>query len=82
MKLKDLMLDCPEKFLETEITGVTDDSRKVSSGNLFVCVKGPVADGHNYATKALENGAAAIITERDLNLENQIILKIKLLKKI
>lgn len=75
MKLKDLMLDCPEKFLETEITGVTDDSRKVSSGNLFVCVKGPVADGHNYATKALENGAAAIITERDLNLENQIIVE-------
>ena len=74
MKLKDLMLNCPEKFGEIEITGVTDDSRKVLKGNLFICVKGPVSDGHDYANKALESGAAVIITERDLKLENQIIV--------
>ena len=75
MKLKDLLLNCPEKFRETEISGVTDDSRKVSEGNAFICVKGPLADGHNYAQKALENGAAVVIAERDLSLENQIIVE-------
>ncbi len=75
MKLKDLMLNCPKAFGEMEISGVTDDSRKVTKGNAFVCVKGPVADGHDYANKALENGASVIITERDLKLENQIIVE-------
>ncbi len=74
MKLKDLMLNCPKKFCELEISGVTDDSRKVSEGNAFVCVKGPVADGHDYVNKALENGAAIIVTERDLGFENQIVV--------
>ena len=54
MKLKDLILNCPEKFCEFEISGVTDDSRKVEKNNLFVCVKGPVVDGHDYAEKAVE----------------------------
>ncbi|MBO5106429.1 MAG: UDP-N-acetylmuramoyl-L-alanyl-D-glutamate--2,6-diaminopimelate ligase [Clostridia bacterium] len=75
MKLKDLISNCPETFLDVEISGVTDDSRKVAKSNLFVCVKGPVADGHNYAQKAIESGAAVVITERDLKLENQIIVE-------
>lgn len=74
MKLKELMLNCPACFCETEISGVTDDSRKVRGGNAFICVKGPLVDGHDYAKKALENGAAVVIAERDLNLENQIIV--------
>jgi len=74
MKLKDLILNCPEKVSQIEITGVTDDSRKVEAGNLFVCVKGPVSDGHDYAQKALDNGASVIITERDLGIESQIVV--------
>ena len=75
MKLKDLILNCPEKFCEFEISGVTDDSRKVEKNNLFVCVKGPVVDGHDYAEKAVENGASVVIAERDLGLSNQIIVE-------
>ena len=75
MKLKDLILNCPEVFANVEISGVTDDSRKVTNSNLFVCVKGPVADGHDYAQKALDSGAAVIITEKDLKINNQIIVE-------
>lgn len=74
MKLKDLILNCPEQFNNIEISGVTDDSRKVEKNNLFICVKGPLSDGHDYAKKALENGAAIIVAERDLGIENQIIV--------
>ncbi len=74
MKLKSLILNCPEKFCDIEISGITDDSRKVEKDNLFVCVKGPVSDGHDYAEKAIENGAAVIITERDLGLVNQVVV--------
>lgn len=74
MKLKDLMLNCPEKFSELEITGVTDDSRKARKDSLFIAVKGPLSDGHDYAKQALEKGAAVIITERDLKEKNQIVV--------
>lgn len=59
---------------ETEISGITCDSRQVKPGFAFVCIKGAKSDGHDYAEKALENGAAVIIAERDLGLEVQIVV--------
>ena len=46
--------------LDKEITSVEFDSRKVSSGSLFVCVKGFTVDGHTFAAKAAEQGASAL----------------------
>lgn len=74
MKLKELVLNCPIQYADIEISGITDDSRKVEKGYLFVCIKGPVSDGHDYAGKAMEKGAVAVVTERDLGIEKQIIL--------
>ena len=39
------------------------DSRKVSAGSLFIAVKGHTVDGHAYITKAIDNGASAILCE-------------------
>lgn len=59
---------------DTEITSLTDDSRKVTEGCLYVCIKGEHFDGHSAAQKALEAGAAAVVTERDLGLgERQLV---------
>lgn len=74
MKLKEL-INCSENLGSLEITGVTCDSRKVEEGFAFVCIAGSVSDGHDYAQKALESGAAVIICERDLGLRNQIIVQ-------
>ncbi|OGI00359.1 MAG: UDP-N-acetylmuramoyl-L-alanyl-D-glutamate--2,6-diaminopimelate ligase [Candidatus Melainabacteria bacterium GWF2_37_15] len=49
------------------ITGITYDSRKVSKGNIFVCIKGEKSDGHNFAAQAAEKGAALIVSEKELN---------------
>lgn len=73
MKLKNL-IDCNKTLGELEITGVTCDSRQVKEGYAFVCIKGALSDGHNYAQTALEQGAAVIIAERDLGLESQIVV--------
>ena len=43
---------------DTEITSVTDDTRKITEGSLFVCVKGGSFDGHSAAAEMLEKGAA------------------------
>ena len=49
--------------LEREISGVQIDSRAVTAGQLFIAVKGTVADGHTYIGKALQQGASAILCE-------------------
>lgn len=47
-----------------EITGVSYDSRKTQSGELFVAITGYETDGHLYIGKAISNGAAVILCER------------------
>lgn len=54
---------------ETVITGIQTDSRKVRPGDLFICIPGLVADGHHFAAKAAELGAAALVVERDVPTE-------------
>lgn len=46
------------------ITGLTDDSRKVESGSLFVAVKGEKVDGHTFLDRVVDAGAAAVVVER------------------
>jgi UDP-N-acetylmuramoyl-tripeptide--D-alanyl-D-alanine ligase len=41
--------------------GVTIDSRKVAPGDLFVAIRGPNFDGHDFVATALEAGAAAAL---------------------
>lgn len=71
MKLINL-IKCSEALADKDITGITCDSRQVKAGFAFVCINGAKADGHDYAEKALENGAAVIVSERDLGLKSQI----------
>ena len=46
-----------------EVTAIHNDSRKVTSGSLFVAVKGYATDGHAYISKAIEMGASVIVFE-------------------
>ncbi|MBE6852017.1 MAG: UDP-N-acetylmuramoyl-L-alanyl-D-glutamate--2,6-diaminopimelate ligase [Ruminococcus sp.] len=58
---------------DREVSGITDNSNNVKEGYVFVCVKGATFDGHTKAAEALSKGAAAVVTERDLGLSDQII---------
>lgn len=42
------------------------DSRKISGGDLFVCIPGFKVDGHDFAAQVVEHGAAALVVERPL----------------
>lgn len=75
MKLCDLLENNAETRLgNIEISSVTDDTRKVTDGALFVCVKGGSFDGHDSAAEMLEKGAAAVVCEHDLGLGDRQIL--------
>lgn len=45
--------------------GAAYDNRKVRPGDLFVAIAGERADGHDFATSAVEAGAVAVLAERD-----------------
>ena len=45
------------------VTGVTHDSRAVSSGSVFVAVRGQRTDGASFAEEAIRRGATAIVAE-------------------
>ena len=75
MKLCDLIENNAVTAIgDTEISSVTDDTRKVTEGSLFVCVKGGSFDGHTAAAEMLEKGAAAVVCERDLGLGDRQII--------
>ena len=67
MKLRDLTKNIKSATFygsdEADIKGVNIDSRKIEAGHLFIAIKGTQADGHQFITKAIEQGAVAILCE-------------------
>lgn len=52
---------------EKEITAVSSDTRKIEAGCLFIAIKGERFDGHDFAASAIEQGAAAVLSEKKLD---------------
>ena len=63
----DLPFSHPANLPEVEIAGIAIDSRAVKPGYLFVAMQGGTADGHDYIQKAIDNGAVAIVGEKDIS---------------
>ena len=61
--IKDIkQLRC-EGSVDTPVTGIGQDSRKVVPGTLFIAVRGTAADGHRFMDAAAESGAVCIVCE-------------------
>lgn len=78
MKLQQL-LKClhpiiPFKGEDPEITSIENDNRKVQNGSLFICIKGYTVDGHDFASSAVKNGAAAVLAERPLDIDVPVVV--------
>ncbi|MFZ5883873.1 MAG: UDP-N-acetylmuramoyl-L-alanyl-D-glutamate--2,6-diaminopimelate ligase [Chloroflexota bacterium] len=63
----DFPFSYPSDVPDVPISGIAIDSRAVQPGQLFVAMTGGTTDGHNYIPKAIENGAAAVVGEKDLS---------------
>jgi UDP-N-acetylmuramoyl-L-alanyl-D-glutamate--2,6-diaminopimelate ligase len=53
----------PSALSAVEITGLDYDSRRIAPGWLFFAFTGAKADGRHYASRAMEQGAVAIVSE-------------------
>ncbi len=67
MKLSDLLTslkyDIVQGTKETKAGKVTNDTRNIGPGDIFVCIEGAVKDGHLFAKEALEKGAAVLVIQ-------------------
>ena len=63
------------------IQGVSTDTRSLMPGNLFVALKGPRFDGHQYVFQAFEKGAAAVLVSEPLSPgmppKDKVVIQVK-----
>lgn len=76
MLLKQLIEDMDYEVLagrvDTEVTTLVYDSRKVEKGSVFVCISGSVRDAHDFIPDVVGKGAAAVIVEKDVELQEGV----------
>jgi UDP-N-acetylmuramoyl-L-alanyl-D-glutamate--2,6-diaminopimelate ligase len=78
MKLSELVQGVPGATVRgdpgTEIRGLAYHTRDVADGTLFFCVPGLTFDGHEFASTAVEAGAAAVVCERETGVDAAQVL--------
>jgi len=62
---------------DVALGAVSSDTRNLPPGCLFVALKGPRFDGHTFAARALENGAAAVMVAADAGIDAAPALVVK-----
>lgn len=75
MKLQEIIRNTKivktEGELDIEISGIAYDSRKVKKGDVFVAIPGLIYDGTHFVPMALDKGAAAVVTEKDIDIKGR-----------
>ncbi|MCR5268171.1 MAG: UDP-N-acetylmuramoyl-L-alanyl-D-glutamate--2,6-diaminopimelate ligase [Lachnospiraceae bacterium] len=70
--LKELSYEIVQGTVDVEVTGLVTDNRRITAGNLFVCIAGANFDGHSAAKEAAEKGAVALIVEKDVDTDQNV----------
>lgn len=69
-------LDLPAELADADITGACIDSRQCKPGDIFICIPGARVDGHDYAKRAAEKGARAVLVQKDISEPGAAVLKV------
>lgn len=62
---------------DIDVTGITSDSRKVTSGYAFIALKGVQVDGHEFIGKAIESGAKVVVFEENIDTSDSSVTYVK-----
>ena len=76
MLLKKLIKNCPSKFSNIIVRGLSSDSRKLKKGELFFALRGTQINGERFINQAIKKGACAVISSKK-NKKNPKIIKVK-----
>ena len=76
MKLSELLMSLDaistEGNLDVEISGVTDDSRVVTRGRLFVAVKGQREDGHAFVEQVCRSHVGGVVVQAPFQVPSRL----------
>lgn len=64
--LEELSYELKKGSIDTRITTLVYDSRKVEPGSVFVCISGTKLDAHDFIEDTARAGAAAVVVEKDV----------------
>lgn len=64
--LERLNYECIGDSTDVDVKDVINDSRRVSDGSLFICIKGAVTDGHQYAAEVIKRGAKVLVVQEEV----------------
>lgn len=86
-KLKDILYKVAVETVygstDVSVNNIVFDSRKIADKDVFVAIKGVVANGHQYINNVIENGATAIVCEDlpEIIKKDIVYIKVKDTKK-
>ena len=58
---------------QQEVYSVVFDSRKVSEGSLFICIRGAVVDGHSFVDDVVKKGAKTLVVEEAVSVPDDVL---------
>ena len=70
--LERISCTCIQGSIDTEVTDIVNDSRKITPGCLFFCIPGAVTDGHKFAAQAAEQGAAVLVVSKEVEVPDSV----------
>ena len=70
--LERISYTCIQGSIDTEVTDIVNDSRKITPGCLFFCIPGAVTDGHKFAAQAAEQGAAVLVVSKEVEVPDSV----------
>lgn len=65
--LEGLDYQCIQGEIDIDITTIENDSRNVTNGSLFFCIRGAVVDGHKFAADVIQKGAKVLVCEEEIS---------------
>lgn len=63
--------------LDTEVTDLAYDSRRITPGMLFVAIDGTVVDGHKFIPDVIQKGAAVLVVEKETDIPDPDVTVIR-----
>lgn len=64
-----------EKSDDAMFSGVSIDSRTIKQGELFICIRGEINDGHKFIEQAVEKGAMGVMVDDKFTNSNLFVTK-------
>ena len=76
--LERLSYTCVQGSIDTQVTDIVNDSRKITPGCLFFCIPGAVTDGHKFAAQAAAQGASVLMVSKEVEVpQNVTVIRVE-----